>query len=60
MRNPRTLVRIVASTLATAGLVLGMAAASVAAPRENSVHSVQVSSSHAGSFMSALKDSGWG
>ena len=57
MRNTRTLVRIVASTLATAGLVLGMAAASVAAPTENAVH---VASHHAGSYMSAFKDTGWG
>jgi hypothetical protein len=56
MQNTRVLLRIVASTLATAGLVLGAAAASVSAPSAASVHH---SSKDTGWKVSANKDTGW-
>ncbi len=56
MRNPRVLLRVLASTLATAGLVLGMATVSVAAPKASST---QARDSGWG-MHSLSRDSGWG
>ncbi len=55
MKNTRVLLRVVASTLATAGLVLGMATASVAAPNAH----VTSRDSGWGSHVTS-RDSGWG
>ncbi len=53
MKNTRVVLRILASTLATAGIVLGVASASVAAPA--SLTSQSTSFSH----MNPMKDTGW-
>ena len=55
MQNTRVLLRIVASTLATAGLVLGAAAASVSAPSAATMHH----NKDTGWKVSANKDTGW-
>jgi hypothetical protein len=56
MKNTRVLLRVVASTLATAGLVLGLATASVAAPKATGANSRDTG----WGMHSMSRDTGWG
>ncbi|MGI9155608.1 MAG: hypothetical protein ACR2FG_03085 [Marmoricola sp.] len=64
MKKTRVIARIAVATLASAGLVLGLAASSSARPREDRVmnhHSaIHHASHHASHMMTSKKDTGWG